>query len=134
MDPSGVRRCDRSVRVVLRVGAHGGQEATFEETVASARVGWAIPIGPDFWVQVAGGVARVNTHVTRISTMNAAERPSFGLDATATIVWRSGLIASTLVFGVTAVPSKRELVVDNITFEIPARVEPWFGLGVALMF
>jgi hypothetical protein len=124
---------DHQLGVDNRISS-AGEDARFEEWVASARVGWAIPIGTDFWVQIAGGAARVNTRVTRMATTNTAQRASFGLDATATIVWRSGLIASTLVFGATAIPSDRDLVVDNMTFELPARVEPWFGLGVAMMF
>jgi hypothetical protein len=108
--------------------------ARFSEWVGSARVGWALPIGRDFWVQASGGVARVNTRITRLATMNEAGRASFGVDAVATIVWRSGLIASTLVFGVTGVPSDHDVVVDHSTYVVPRRIEPWFGLGVALMF
>lgn len=117
-----------------RVSGHAADPVRFAESIASARVGWALPIGPDFWVQVSGGAARVNTRLTRIASMHATQRASFGFEAAATIVWRSGMIASTLVFGATAVPSNREIVVDNETFVMPARIEPWFGLGAAIVF
>ena len=125
---------DHQIGVDNRIVGPGGEMARFEEWVASARVGWSLPIGTDFWVQVAGGAARVNTRFTREVTMTTNERSSFGLDATATIVWRSGLIASTLAFGMTMIPVERRIVVDTTAFVVPARVEPWFGLGVALMF
>lgn len=116
-----------------RLPGRASDPARFSEWVASARVGRAFPIGTDFWIQIAAGVARVNTRITRIATMNDAQRSSFGMDGVATFVWRSGLIASTLVFGVTAIPSDHEIIVDETTYVVPARIEPWFGLGVALM-
>lgn len=108
--------------------------ARFRESVASARLGWAVPIGTEFWVQLAGGMARVNTRVTRMATGSEGYKPSLGIDAVATFVWRSGYIASTLIFGATAVPSDHEVVVDTKRYPMRARVEPWFGLGVALLF
>lgn len=125
---------DKQVGDDNHIPGMAGDPATFSEWVGSARVGYSLPIGPDFWLQVAGGVARVNTRVTRMATGHEGEIASFGMDAVATVVWRSGLIASTLVFGATVVPSDRDIVVDDVTYVAPARVEPWFGLGVALMF
>jgi hypothetical protein len=111
-----------------------GDPARFSEWIASVRVGRAFPLGPDFWLQGALGLARVSTRVTRVETMREAVRANLGMDAVATIVWRSGLIASTLVFGLTAVVEEEQIVIDGSTYILPQRVEPWFGLGVALMF
>lgn len=105
--------------------------ARFSEWIASARLGRAFPIGPDFWVQGAIGVARVNTRVTRLESMRDDARVNFGVDAVATIVWRSGYVASTLVFGLTAIPSEEQIVIDGRTYVVPERIEPWFGLGIA---
>jgi hypothetical protein len=110
------------------------EPARFSEWIASARLGRAFRIGPDFWIQGALGLARVNTRVTRLDSMRATERANLGADAVATIVWRSGYIASTLVFGLTAIPNEEQVVIDGATYILPARVEPWFGLGVALLF
>ncbi len=108
--------------------------ARFSEWIASARLGRAFRFGPDFWLQGALGLARVNSRVTRIDSMRSTERGNLAMDAVATIVWRSGLIASTLVFGVTAIPAEEQIVIDGATYIVPERVEPWFGLGIALMF
>jgi hypothetical protein len=117
-----------------RIPGTTADPAVFTEWTASLRVGRRFSIGTNLWVQTSGGLARISTRVTRLATMNDSRAATLAFDAMAAVVWSSGLIASTLIFGATIVPTDQQLVVDGVTFVAPQRVEPWFGLGVAMIF
>lgn len=124
---------DQQLGADNRIEGTENDPATFSEWVASARVGWRFGIGPDFWIATGVGLARVDTSVRRLATMRHASLATLGFDAVVTVVWRSGRIASTVVLGATGIPSERQHVVDGVTYIAPQRIEPWIGLGVALL-
>ncbi len=110
-----------------------GDLAAWYEWVASARVGRRIVLASDLWLVGAGGVAVVNTLIASPDRTVKDRRNGVGLDVATGLVWRSGPFAASVAAGLTAVPYQQVLAAGDARFTLPARVEPWFGLGVGLM-
>ncbi|MBE7453703.1 MAG: hypothetical protein HS111_34025 [Kofleriaceae bacterium] len=110
-----------------------GDPAAWYEWVASARVGRRLVLASDLWLVGAGGVALVNTLVASPDRTVKDRRNGIGVDVAAGLVWRSGPFAASVAAGLTAIPYPQTLAAGDARFTLPARVEPWFGLGVGLM-
>jgi hypothetical protein len=125
---------DRQLGGDNRVVNAAGDEARWYEWVAAARAGRRFQVAPGLWVLGAGGPALVHAALTSPDGTLRVGRSNLGLEVSAAAVWRSGPVVASVVVGATAVAWSQELDVDGARFSVPARVEPWAGLGVGLVY
>ncbi len=123
---------DRQIGADNRVVDPEGDAARWSEWVAALRLGRRQPLAKGLRAQAVVGLALVRTRVTGPVDVPAAlidDGLNLAGDAGVGLVWHSGVLAVTLAFGLTLVPSAQRLVVDRAAYVLPSRVEPWMSLG-----
>jgi glucose dehydrogenase len=123
---------DRQMGGRRRVVDEAGGDAGWRDWVGSVRVGRRVQVVKGLWLVAAGGPAIVHASVTH--EMQRGDQSSFAIDGTGGVVWGSGTVVASLLVGATVIPFDDEVAVDGMSFTLPARLEPWGGLGVGLLF
>ncbi len=123
---------DRQMGGRRRVVDGAGGDAGWRDWVGSVRLGRRVQVVRGLWFVAAGGPSLVHASVTH--GMQRGDQSTFAFDGFGAVVWGSGPVVASLLAGATLVPFDDEVAVDGMTFALPARIEPWGGLGVGMLF